>query len=192
MLLWCLQGQMVTQLPIKLWPCPSSMMQLCTLDRTAIYSATAFVEDTGSGLVYFYFYLILGYSFLPIQGIHYFYNRKTNTYNCESCYLGLQWYDRILVGAVSLTAVCWCYPSLVQESTNMRPTECQSPHTYMYAVSEDLLWFLHAEITKRIVSCFCILEYKESSKTVQRFYLKMGTPNNTELHTREKGLPIID
>lgn len=51
------------------------MVQLCSWDRAAIYNASAFAEGTGSLLVYFYFYLILGYErffFLLIQGIHTF------------------------------------------------------------------------------------------------------------------------
>lgn len=75
----CLQRQMVTQLPIKFWPCPSTVVQLCALDRTAAYSATAFAEGVGSSLVYFYFYLILGcarHSFVLIHGVPHFYNGK--------------------------------------------------------------------------------------------------------------------
>lgn len=58
----CLQRQMVTQPPIELWPCPSMMVQPCTLDRTAACRATAFAGGIGSSLIYFYFYLILGYA----------------------------------------------------------------------------------------------------------------------------------
>lgn len=36
---------MVTQLPIKLWPCPSSVVQQGALGWTVIHSATASVED---------------------------------------------------------------------------------------------------------------------------------------------------
>lgn len=116
----CLQRQMVTQPPRELWPCPSMVVQLCTLDRTAVYSATAFAGGIGSSLIYFYFYLILGYArhpFVLVQGIHHFYNGKqrpapshSNTrfelrHSCESCHLVLQGQDSKPVEAASPPAL---------------------------------------------------------------------------------------
>lgn len=132
------------------------MVQLCILDRIAVYSATAFAGGIGSSLIYFYFCLILGYvrhPFVLIQGIHHFYNGKqrpapfhSNTrfelkHSCESCHLVLQSQDRKPVEAASLPALCWCSFSSTganQDETFCRPAQCQPSHTSPCAASWDL------------------------------------------------------
>lgn len=210
-----LQGQMVTQLPIKLWPCPSSMVQLRTLERTAIYSATASAEDTGSWLVYFYFYLILDYarhSFLPIQGIHHFYNGKQG----RTCSIS----DRLTLDLNWNTAVnhaTWFYSGMTeylleqylctmlvlsfsdtgvnQYKTFCRPPQCQPSHAYTYAVSQDLLWLLHGWNNQKNSVLFLHFRiqriFKDSARTLF-WYLKVATPNTTELYSRKMSLHIID
>lgn len=130
----CLQRQMVTQPPIELWPCLSMMVLLCTLDRIALYSATAFAGGIGSSLIYFYFCFILGYArhpFVLIQGIHHFYNGKqrpapfhiTQDLNWNTAVNHATWFYRARTENLwkqHLSLHCAGVPSPVEEPSNMR------------------------------------------------------------------------
>lgn len=134
-------------------------VQLCTLDRTAVYSDTAFAGGIGGSLISFHFSLILGYARHPfVQGVHHFYSGKqrpapfqTSTrfelkHSCESCHWVLQGQDRKPVEAAALTAPRWCSFSSTganQYETFCRPAQCQPSHTSTCAASPDLLGFIH-------------------------------------------------
>lgn len=184
----CLQRQMVTQPPRELWPCPSMVVQLCTLDRTAVYSATAFAGGIGSSLIYFYFYLILGYArhpFVLVQGIHHFYNGKQSLLhltlaqdlNWGTAVNHVTWFYR------ARTANLWkqhlplhCSSSSTGANpgeTFCRPAQCQPSHTSSVQPVEISWDSPMAEIT-RAVSCSCILEYRESPTTVQSLYFNIS------------------
>lgn len=112
-------------------------------------------------------------------------------HSCNSFHLVLQGQGRKPVEAASLTAPCWCYPSPVQEPTNMRhfaDLHNASLPTHSCVLPVKICWDSSMVEITRTVSCSCILEYKGAPTTVQRLYFNISKqkPHTLQNYILEK------